>query len=188
MLPYVEGLSEKVSRVFKKHGFATSLKPHRTIRNALVHPKDKRDPLQTAEVVYEIPCKNCPKTYIGETGRLLTTRLAEHKSETDNVENKSYTRSQRKASTTDSFKSDIAEHAAKTNHVTGWEEARVIDSESNKTTRWLKEAIWIRGRGNSTMNKDEGAYRLDRVYDQIINRQTTHVTSSTSVTGSAENN
>ncbi len=97
VLLYVEGLLEKVSRVFKQHGFATSLKRHCTIRNAIVHPKHKRDSLQTAEVVYEITCKNCPKTYIGETGRLLTTRLAEHKSETDKVETKSYTRSQRKA-------------------------------------------------------------------------------------------
>ncbi len=135
--------------------------------------------------VYEMPCKNCPKTYIGETGRLFSTRLAEHKSETDKVKSKSYTRSQRKASTTESFKSALAEHANKTNHVIGWDEAKVIDQEPNKTTRWLKEAIWIRSREN-TMNEDEGAYRLDRVYDQVINRQT-HVPLSTSFTGSADN-
>ncbi|XP_072021762.1 uncharacterized protein [Amphiura filiformis] len=83
VVPYVEGLSERVSRVFKKHGFSTSMKPHRTIRNVLVHPKDKRDPLQSAEVIYEIPCQNCPKTYIVETGRLFETRLTEHKSESE---------------------------------------------------------------------------------------------------------
>ncbi|XP_072046538.1 uncharacterized protein [Amphiura filiformis] len=44
VVPYVEGLSERMSRVFKKHGFSTAMKPHSTLRNMLVHPKDKRDP------------------------------------------------------------------------------------------------------------------------------------------------
>lgn len=29
--------------------------------------------------VYEIPCKDCSKVYIGETGRSLTERVKEHK-------------------------------------------------------------------------------------------------------------
>ena len=40
--------------------------------------------------------------------------------------------------------------------------------EGNKTTRWLKEALWIRRRGTHTMTKDEGAYKLNSVYDQLI--------------------
>ncbi len=43
------------------------------------------------------------------------------------------------------------------------------------------DQAWIESRGNSTMNKDEGAYtwyRRDRVYDQI-NQQVAHVTSIT---------
>ena len=55
-------------------------------------------------------------------------------------------------------------HVASSNHVihVGWDEAKIIDQEPDKTTRWLKELIWIRSRGNKTMNKDEGAYRLDK--------------------------
>ena len=103
VVPYVEGLTEKVSRVFKKHGFSTAIKPHRTLRSMIVHPKDKRDPLQTAEAIYEIDCKNCPKSYIGETGRLFRTRLQEHKSEAEKVSERKYTRSTRKTSTTETF-------------------------------------------------------------------------------------
>ncbi|XP_072033426.1 uncharacterized protein [Amphiura filiformis] len=44
VLPYVEGLSERVSRIFEKHGFATSLKPHSTIRKALVHRRTSETP------------------------------------------------------------------------------------------------------------------------------------------------
>ena len=83
VVPYVEGLAEKASRVFRKHGFATAMKPHCTLRNMLVHPKDKRDPHQTAEIIYEIPCSGCPKSYIGESGRLFGTQLKEHNTEVD---------------------------------------------------------------------------------------------------------
>ena len=135
VLPYVKGFTERLSRIFKKHGFSTGMKPHRTLRNMLVHPKDKRDPLQTAEAIYEIPCKNCPKSYIGETGRLFRTRLSEHKAETEKLSANNYTRSQRKASTSEVFKSAITEHVAASNHVIGWDEAVIIDQEPDKTTR-----------------------------------------------------
>ena len=81
VIPYIEGLTERLSRVYKKHGFSTAMKPYITLRRMLVHPKDKRDPLQTADSVYEIPCKSCSKTYIGETGRIFKTRLSEHQKE-----------------------------------------------------------------------------------------------------------
>ena len=48
------------------------------------------------------------------------------------------------------------------------EEAEVIDREADKCTRWLKEAIWICRRGQQTLNKDEGAYKLHNIFDQLI--------------------
>ena len=127
-----------VVKNIRKHGFLTGMKPHRPLRNMLVHPKDKRDPSQTAEAIYEIPCKNCPKSCVGETGRLFRTRLSEHKTETVKLSAKNYTRSQRRASTSEIFKSAITEHVATSNHVIGWDEAKIIDLEPEKTTRWLK--------------------------------------------------
>ena len=41
VIPYVNGLSEAVSRIFNKFGVGAASKPFRTIRNELVHPKDK---------------------------------------------------------------------------------------------------------------------------------------------------
>ena len=64
VIPYVEGLSETAERIFHKYGINTAMKPYRTLRQLLVHPKE-----QTGECVYEIPCHNCDCTYIGETGR-----------------------------------------------------------------------------------------------------------------------
>ena len=62
----------------------------------------------------------------------------------------------------------MTDHVAATNHAINWDDTKIIDKEGHKTTRWLKEAIWIRRRGTNTMNKDEGAYKLNSIYDQLI--------------------
>ena len=106
-----------------------------------------------------------------ESGRLFGTRLGEHRSEADKIVKNTRTRAQRKASCDEQFKSPVAEHVALSNHVIGWDDAKLIDKETHKTTRWLKEAIWIKRRGgigNSTMNKSEGSYQLNNIYDQLL--------------------
>ena len=64
----------------------------------LVHPKDKRDAESTTDCVYEIPCANCNHSYIGEMGSRISTRLNEHKKETQKMEvsKKDNTRQSRK--------------------------------------------------------------------------------------------
>jgi len=79
VIPYVQDLSEAVSRVYKRHGIHTVMRPFQSIRNLLVHPKDRHRPQDICECVYKIPCKNCNKTYIGETGRAFGVRLQEHR-------------------------------------------------------------------------------------------------------------
>ena len=49
VIPYMEGLSQKARRIFKKHGVATSMKPNTTLLKFFVHPKDKRDLPSTTE-------------------------------------------------------------------------------------------------------------------------------------------
>ena len=54
------------------------VKPHCTSRRLLVHPKDKVRNLKKVNCVYRIPCKNCDKSYVGETGRSLGLQMEEH--------------------------------------------------------------------------------------------------------------
>ena len=60
--------------------FKTIFKPHRTLRQQLVAPKDKSDPKDLSGVVYRIPCKDCNKVYIGESARVFADRFKEHSS------------------------------------------------------------------------------------------------------------
>ena len=40
VIPYVEGLSETAERILRKYEINTAMKPYRTLRQLLVHPKD----------------------------------------------------------------------------------------------------------------------------------------------------
>ena len=66
--------------------------PHHP-RRLLAQPRDKVERAEQGELMYQIPCKNCCAEYIGETGRLLKTRLDEHRKDVDNTNNEKYTRS-----------------------------------------------------------------------------------------------
>ena len=171
VLPYVQGTSEKLQRVYRKHNIATAFKPHFTLRKSLVHPKDKRDTTETTGCVYEISCKNCDFTYVGETGRSLATRLKEHRTEVEKITKKIHTRATRLSSISDQHKSAIADHVASTNHIIDWEDPKILHREGDKFTRWIRESIWIRRRGNKAMNNEGGAaYNLNHVYDHIIQK------------------
>ena len=133
----------------------------------IIHPKDPIPKEDTCGVVYEVGCKNCKKTYVGETGRKLCTRIAEHQkdfvtSSTPGVN----TRATRTRSATEVHKSAITDHMIQNNHLPDWNNTKVLARETNNTIRRIREAIWIRKKDN--MNRDEGAYQLSHIYDNIL--------------------
>ena len=111
------------------------MKPHCTLRRLLVHPKDKREPRNTTDVVYSIPCQNCDKVYVGETGRKLGLRVNEHKSEAEEAVTAIRTRAQREAARSVVNKSATTDHVVETNHIINWDEARIEDKEAHRFTR-----------------------------------------------------
>jgi len=168
VIPYVKQVSETVARVLRKHHVSVAMRPVNTLKRLLVHPKDKQEKEETTECVYKIPCENCDRTYVGETGRKFGVRLKEHRSEVEAKSNKAFTRSQQAASLTERSKSALTDHAVQNNHVIDWSEATVVDREPDRVTRWIKEAVHIRKEGKKSMNRDEGCYTLSHVYDTVL--------------------
>ena len=68
--------------------------------------------------MYQLSCEDCGDTYIGQTGRTLQHRVAEHK---------------RSLTTADSNTSAVAEHAMERNHNIDWKGARVIIAMKKST-------------------------------------------------------
>jgi len=93
------------------------MRPHTTIMNLLVHPKDKVNTEETAECVYKITCKYCQKVYIGETGRSFGVHMKEHWQEVELQEGSKYTRSTKRQSQSEQNTE---------NHVINWNKAMVI--------------------------------------------------------------
>jgi hypothetical protein len=83
-----------------------------------------RDLQQTAQCVYSILCE-CGRSYIGETGRPLAARLrgCSHNPKEGLPE-----------------KSKLAQHAYEDGHRVGWDEASILEIESNRRYRIYKES------------------------------------------------
>ena len=77
-LPYIRATSETIAQILKPFNIRIAHKPTRTLQHLLTNVKDKDDPKDRQGTVYRIRCNDCNGTYIGETGRMLTTRLGEH--------------------------------------------------------------------------------------------------------------
>ena len=78
-LPYVKNISEMTARLLNQHGLTVAHKPTNTLRKALTKPKGRRENMDKINVIYKIPCSQCDKHYVGQTGRKLSTRIHEHK-------------------------------------------------------------------------------------------------------------
>jgi len=57
---------------------------------------------------------------------------------------RAYTQSTSKSAATEQNKSAVTDHTISLNHVIGWDHAKVIDRESNRMDRWIREVIHIR--------------------------------------------
>jgi hypothetical protein len=86
--------------------------------------KSERDALQTAQFIYSIPCE-CGRSYIGETGRPLAVQLREHR---HNLQQALLE------------KSKSAQHAYEEGNRVGWDDARVLEIESNSRYRKYKRS------------------------------------------------
>lgn len=98
-LPYIQGVTDKIAKILKKKNIITQFSALGTIRQKMRSIKDNIN-RQHLKGVYKIDC-SCGKSYIGETGRSLQTRLKEHGADIRNERSRT---------------SALAEHSSKTKH------------------------------------------------------------------------
>ena len=153
-LPYVKGTSEQIKRLLDQHGVKVALKPINTIGSLFPKPKDPLTQEETRGAIYRIPCKDCEKSYTGETKRKFETRKKEH---------------QKAVSQLDTKKSALAEHHVKTGHDILWSDYKLLRTCDKFKQRKIMEAWEINLEPNS-MNRDDGA-NLPPEYLRLIVRE-----------------
>jgi len=67
-------------------------------------------------------------------------------------------------------KSAITDHVCNKNPVTDRDNVKVIDRESDKTGRLMREAIWIWNSKN--VKQDDESYQLSQVWDKLLTPET----------------
>ena len=113
-----------------------SLQDETDYLNNIFSNKDKPEDRQGA--VYKIKCCDCQASYIGETGRNLSTRLTEHKRATRNGD----------------VNNHIAEHHLKTKHQIDWDSATCITYSTDYYQRLTLES-WFTNLEQMPLNRSQ---------------------------------
>ena len=157
ILPYIQGISEALRRIFSSHGVKTCFRPTDTLRSLLGSPKDKTPKGDKCGAIYYIPCQGitnrgpCQETYIGETERALKTRFLEH----------------RRPSSVSSSEVSQHLHLESPGHMVSLDKVEILDADPDYVTRGIREAIYIRALQPS-LNRDGGRYKLPATFDPVL--------------------
>ncbi|XP_033182429.1 uncharacterized protein LOC117153005 [Anabas testudineus] len=79
VIPYMAGVSEKLKRIFRKHNIPVYFTPTNTLRQRLVHHKDRSPKHNMSNIMYVVQCsEESSELYIDETKQLLHRRTVRH--------------------------------------------------------------------------------------------------------------
>ena len=125
VLPYVQGISERIGRILRQQQIKVAFKPLKTVNSLFPRPKaqEKVDRTQSG-TVYKVSCANCSFVYYGQTERSLKTRITEHK----------------RAVSMFDHDSKISCHVHENNHVMDFGNVEVVGHEANYHERLFLEA------------------------------------------------
>ena len=120
-----------------------------TIRDLLVHPKDRDTILKKNRVIYRYRCGsvNCEEEHIGESGRTFGERFREHMR----------------------APSPIIDHHNTTGHEVSLDNFSIVGREDISIARNIKEAIFIRV-NDPSLNRNIDKFQLPHIWDEMLAR------------------
>ncbi|BHF84091.1 hypothetical protein SprV_0902724100 [Sparganum proliferum] len=124
-LPYIKGVSEATERIAVDLGVGIAHRPKATMRNRIMKIKSRLTAEEQSGVLYRTLCQNCPCNYTGQTGRMLGSRIHEHKL----------------AVRRGNALSQVAAHTHEMCHELNFAATKIIVHAGNKTDRELVE-VW----------------------------------------------
>jgi len=152
-IPYVSNFSEKFKKVIAGSNLKLAYHSFNKLNSLIKVHKDKTPDSLRRNVVYKISCNDCDASYVGQTGRLLKTRVSEHKNHirrnSPNV-------------------SVITNHRMQHNHDFDWSGVEVLDVERFYHKRLISEMLHINCQRNG-INLQTDTDCLDGGYTSIFN-------------------
>jgi len=153
VLPNIEDVTAKLIHTFKDLNTKVAKKNMKTVNGLFTNLKDPVKIAERSNIVYRIPCQECPLTYIGQTSRTLHSRLISHKSDIRLNKNSCA----------------LADHCLQTNHRPAYDSATVLDTHRSTVKRNFVEMIRISQEENS-MNRRSDISNLSLIYTLIIEK------------------
>ena len=126
-IPYHGNISFTIRRTLADYNLEPVLRVDSKLDNFIKLVKYPLDKLDQSNVVYNITCRQCKRTYIGQTGRLLKTRRNEHLNNT-NLNEK--------------YHNVVSKHKLEFNHDFNWDNLQILHKENNYCKRCLAENVF----------------------------------------------
>ncbi|XP_055542680.1 uncharacterized protein LOC129728278 [Wyeomyia smithii] len=170
-IPYIPMLTPHIVRILKQQypEVCVSTRCTHTVRKFFIQIKDPVPALLKHNVIYKIPCSNCDKSYIGMTSNLLKSRLSNHQSNINKLDQLlnsglPYTdpaiRSLRE-------KTALISHCIDERHRFNLTETKILDFTHRKSSLSLLEMVWIYN-DTSTVNKRTDVDGLNATFAGIL--------------------
>lgn len=147
-IPYTYELSEKIKYTLKKYDIVVCHKSHNKLNSLFTKLKSETPTMKNSNVVYSIPCENCPKKYIGMTTQLLKNRLNGHK----------YTKNATTA---------LDKHLKDTHHSFAFNNTSILNKDENYHKLLIKEMIEIKKEKNAVNDRTD-IKGLSQMYNNLI--------------------
>ena len=141
------GIDKDKNVICRKHGVEMFFKGGNTIKDLLVHPKDRDAILQNSRVIYRLRCGrvDCDEEYIGESGRTFAERFREQMK----------------------VPSPIHAHHNITDDELSLDNFSTVGREDQSIARTIKEAILIRV-NDPSLNRNIAKYQLPHIWDEVL--------------------
>ena len=154
LLPYVPLISEKFKTITNKFNIKLAFFSLNKLSRFIKVQKDVLPNNLKRNVVYKIMCKDCDASYVGQTGRKLKTRAAEHRNHIRRNTNSH---------------SAITEHRLNYNHDFDWENIKILDNERILGRRLTSEMLHIQSQNNS-LNLQSDTEFLHHAYISLLKK------------------
>jgi len=159
-ITYIPSLTNKINQTLKTYdcnNIKLAFKPIKKLKEGIyTNTKDKISNNMKKNLVYKINCKDCDKSYIGQTKQFLNKRIQQHIGTTN-----SNLKSQ-------NDKTMLSKHASTLKHSFDFENTKILHHEHNTFKRGLIESIYIAKDLNNVVNDRKDAGNINSYYSNII--------------------